>query len=319
MDLKDKNVLVTGGAGFIGSHLVDRLIEESPANMVVVDNLFLGNQRNLNLARQKFPSLRFYEQDASDFKAMEKIIGNERIDVIFNLAIIPLPTSLERPRWTVDVNIALTTVLCELLRQKRYQTLIHFSSSEIYGSAQYVPIDEKHSIHPCTPYAASKAAADLVVLSYQNTFGLDAATVRPFNNFGPRQNDAKYAGIIPIVINKALAGEPITIYDDGEQTRDFIFVKETADAAVRIYEDPATRGQTINVASGREVSINALVRELLSVLTVDVPIIHQEARPGDVRRHCGGIELARKLIGFQPKTALRAGLIETVEWYKHGR
>lgn len=319
MDLKDKSVLVTGGAGFIGSHLVDRLTEESPANLIVVDNLFLGNKKNLSPAMRNFPSLRLYEQDASDFKAMEKIIGKEAIDVVFNLAIIPLPTSLERPRWTVDVNVALTTVLCELLRQGRFKSLIHFSSSEIYGSAQYVPIDEKHPIHPCTPYAASKAAADLVVLSYQNTFGLDATTVRPFNNFGPRQNDAKYAGIIPIVINKALAGEPITIFDDGEQTRDFIFVKETADATVRIFKEPATRGQTINVASGCEVSINALVRELLSVLNVDVPIIHKEARPGDVRRHCGGIELAKKLIGFQPKTALRAGLIETVEWYKHGK
>lgn len=319
MNIKGKNVLITGGAGFIGSHLVDRIVQDFPANLVVVDDLFLGKKSNLFQAIEAFPALKFYQQDASDFEAMEKIFNNEKIEVVFNLAVIPLPTSLERPRWTVEINVALTTVLCELLRQNRYQTLIHFSSSEIYGSAQYVPIDEKHPIHPCTPYAASKAAADLVVLSYQNTFKMDTATVRPFNNFGPRQNDGQYAGIIPIVINKALGGEPITIYDDGEQTRDFVFVKEVADATVKVYENPATRGKTINLASGHEVSINSLVREILNILNADVPILHKASRPGDVRRHCGGIELAKKLIDFKPKTALKEGLIETIEWYKNGK
>lgn len=316
LKLTGKSVLVTGGAGFIGSHLVDRIVRESPSKLVLVDNLFLGKETNLDQARQAFPALKFYRQDASDYEAMKRIIADEDVEVVFNLAVVPLPTSLERPRWTVDTNVAITTVACELLRENCYQTLIHFSSSEAYGSAQYVPMDEKHPLLPSTPYAASKAAGDHVVLSYCKTFGIDAAIVRPFNNFGPRQNEGTYAGVIPIVIRAALRGEPVIIYDDGEQTRDFIFVREVADAAVRVYEEPATRGQVVNIATGQELSINRLVREILGILDADVPIVYEAPRPGDVRRHCGAIGLTRKLIGFQPHITLNDGLIETVAWYR---
>lgn len=314
--LQRKSVLVTGGAGFIGSHLVDRIIQESPANLAVVDNLFLGKEENLDQARQAFPTLKFYRQDASDYAAMKRIITAEGVEAVFSLAVVPLPTSLERPRWTVDTNVAITTVACELLREGYYQTLIHFSSSEAYGSAQYVPMDEKHPLVASTPYAASKAASDHVVLSYWKTFGIDAAIVRPFNNFGPRQNEGAHAGVIPVIIRAALRGDPATIYGDGEQTRDFIFVREVADAAVRVYEEPATRGQVINIATGQELSINRLVREILAILDADVPIVHDAPRAGDVRRHCGAVDLARRLIGFQPHVALNDGLIETVDWYR---
>jgi len=314
--LTGKSVLVTGGAGFIGSHLVDRIVQESPGNLVVVDNLFLGKEANLDQAWQVFPALKLYRQDASDYEAMKRTIAAESVEVVFNLAVVPLPTSLERPRWTVDVNVAITTVVCELLREGYYRTLIHVSSSEAYGSARYVPMDEDHPLLPSTPYAAGKAASDHIILSYCKTFGIDAAIVRPFNNFGPRQNEGTYAGVIPIVIRAALRGEPAIIYGDGEQTRDFIFVRETADAAVRIYEEPATRGQVVNIATGQELSINRLVRAILEILDADVPIVHAAPRPGDVRRHCGAIDLAHRLIGFEPHTALNDGLVETVAWYR---
>ncbi|OGC04159.1 hypothetical protein A2276_06060 [candidate division WOR-1 bacterium RIFOXYA12_FULL_43_27] len=316
MKLSGKSILVTGGAGFIGSHLVDRIIQESPANLVVVDNLFLGKEINLEVARRDYSSLKFYQQDAADYEAMKKIISQERIDIVFNMAVIPLPTSLVRPRWTVEINIAMTTVLCDLLKDEKFKTLIHFSSSEVYGSALRVPIDEDHPLIPCTPYAASKLAADHIVSTYDKTFGLDTVTVRPFNNFGPRQNDGQFAGIIPIVINKALKGEPITIYGDGKQTRDFVFVEDVVDATVEISKNDSTRGQTINLASGIEVAINDLAKEILDILQANVPITHVEARPGDVRRHCGGVLLAKKYINFQPKTKLREGLRKTIEWYK---
>jgi UDP-glucose 4-epimerase len=316
--LAGKSVLVTGGAGFIGSHLVDRLIEDGPSRVTVVDNLFLGKEENLAEARARSGDVRFVNQDATDYEAMAAILAEHRVDVVYNLAVVPLPASLTRPRWSTEHNIELATVPCELLREQRYATLIHFSSSEAYGSAEYVPMDEKHPSTPSTPYAAAKDAGDRIVLSYIHTFGVDAAILRPFNNFGPRQNAGAYAGIIPIVVNRARAGQPIEIYGDGEQTRDYVFVRDTADAAVRTYGEQRTRGRSMNVASGIELTINELVRQLLEALGSDVPVVHVEPRLGDVRRHAADIGLARELIGFEPRTSLREGLAETVAWYLAG-
>jgi UDP-glucose 4-epimerase len=247
---------------------------------------------------------------------MSAIVASERIDVMFNLAVVPLPTSLVNPRWTVDVNLAITTVACELLRQGYYKTLIQFSSSEAYGSAAYIPMDESHPSQPSTPYAASKLGGDLIVLAYRETYGLDVAILRPFNNYGPRQNAGAYAGVIPIVVGRALRGEPIEIYGDGEQTRDFVFVRDTAEAAIRMYETPGSRGLVINLGSGREVSVNELVRLIQGGLGTDVPVAHAPARPGDVRRHLAATERARTVLGFEPATDIEAGLAETLAWYR---
>lgn len=316
LELRDKNILVTGGAGFIGSHLVDALIQEKPGQLIAIDNLFLGKKENLTQALDHYSSLSFIEQDASEYGAMKSIIRKYGIEVIFNLAVIPLPTSLERPKWTVDKNISITTTLCKLAKEREIQTLIHFSSSEAYGSAVNVPMSEEHVLAPSTPYAASKAADDHVVLSFCKTFNIDASILRPFNNYGPRQNDKAYAGIIPIVINRVLNREPIEIFGDGEQTRDFIYVKDTAGAAVAMYNSVGTRGQITNVASGQEISINNLVMKLLKILKAENhPVIHVDPRPGDVRRHCGSIEKARNLFKFNPKTNISDGLEDTVDWY----
>jgi UDP-glucose 4-epimerase len=247
---------------------------------------------------------------------MRDLLEVESVDTVFNLAVIPLPASLERPRWAFKVNVAIASTWCELARLGMYETLIHCSSSEAYGGARYVPMDEDHPLLPETPYAASKAAGDHLVLSYRETFGIDAAIVRPFNNYGPRQNPGAYAGVIPIVIQRALRGDHVVIYGDGEQTRDFIFVAETADGIVRAYEELRTRGQVINLATGQEVSVNRLVREILDILGAYVPIIHEAPRPGDVRRHCGGAGRAQELLGFRSLTPLAQGLVETVSWYR---
>jgi UDP-glucose 4-epimerase len=316
LSVAGRSVLVTGGAGFIGSHLIDRLLLDRPDNVVVVDNLFLGKRANLEPARHAFPGLRLYEEDAADFDAMREILAAEQVDVVFELAVVPLPTSLVRPRWTCDVNLSLATVACELLRQRCFQTLVHFSSSEVYGTARRVPMAEDHPLDPCTPYAASKAGADHVVSSYHRTFGLDVTTVRPFNGFGPRQNEGAYAGIIPIVIRRALAGEPVVVHGDGEQTRDFTFASQIAEAAVRAYGHPATRGRVVNVCSGREVSVNALVSTLLDIVQVEVAVEHAPPRPGDVQRHCGAAGLLEQLTGFRPAGGLELGLEETVRWYR---
>jgi len=316
LSLGGKSVLVTGGAGFIGSHLVDRIITERPSNLVVADNMFLGKRANLEEAAAAYPALRIHEQDVSDYEAMADLLATENVEVVFDLAVIPLPTSLERPRWTVDTNVAMATTMCELLRQGRYRTLVHFSSSEVYGTAQYVPMDELHPLVPLTPYAASKAAADHIVLSYQRSFDVDVAVVRPFNTYGPRQNERAYAGVIPRVVERALQGLPVMVDGDGHQTRDFGYVTDVADAAIRVYEHPATRGRTVNVASGREVSINDLIGRLLEVLGTDLPVLRQDARPGDVRRHLGSSDLLAELTGPRPLRDLSTGLEATVAWYR---
>lgn len=316
MKLRGKRVLVSGGAGFIGSHLVDRLIEEDPAAVVVVDNFFLGQEENLDSALKRSQDTKVCRLDAADLAAMKELIENEKIDVVFNMAVIPLPTSLNYPAWTAKTNIDTALALCDLLRWDNYQTLVHCSSSEVYGTGHVFPMDENQPLLASTPYAASKAAADQLVFSYHRTFGLDTVIVRPFNNFGPRQNDRAYAGIIPIIVANVKRGEPIRIFGDGEQTRDYIFVRETADAFVRAYEEKQTRGKVINIASGVETSINELVRIFLTVMGhPDHPIVYKDARPGDVLRHRGDIQLAEKLFGFKPSVFDTGHVKETVDWY----
>lgn len=317
MRLTNKRILVTGGAGFIGSHLVDQLILEKPERIVVVDDMSLGKEENLADARKAFRGkLKFHRADAGDFAAMEKILKVNRIDVVFHLAAIPLGSSLVQPKADVDSAIRMATTICELQRLKRFRTLIAFSTSEVYGTAQYVPIDERHPLGAHTPYAAAKAGADLVVMSYVTTFGIDAAIVRPFNNYGPRQNEGNYAGVIPITIKRILEGKTPILNGDGSQTRDFLYVGDTARTTIEIYENPKTRGLALNLGSGKEISMKDLVAEIARQLRWSKPPLRRKPRPGDVQRLLADMRLARKVIGFKPRTSFRDGLRETVQWYE---
>lgn len=316
MNLKNKSVLVTGGAGFIGSYLVDRLVKEEPENLVVVDNFFLGKESNLNKAKENYSDLKIYNQDASDYETMRKIMKNESIDAMFNLAVIPLPASLTKPRWAFEQNVNITLSICELARNDYFDTLIHFSSSEAYGTSEYAPMDEKHPLNGTTPYAASKAASDQLVFSYCKTFGIEASIIRPFNNYGPRQNEASYAGIIPLTIKRILNDEAPVIYGDGKQTRDYLYVADTANAAIDMYNSKSTRNKVLNIASGKEISIEILVKIIAKYLDCEKPIVYEKERPGDVRRHIANIYLAEDLINFKPTTSLEEGLKLTVDWYK---
>lgn len=315
--LTGRSVLITGGAGFIGSHLVDRVIRDEPRKIVVVDNFFLGNEGNLAAALTARPDLEVIRLDASDLAAMQDVVTSHRIDAVFDLAVVPLPTSLTYPAWTVRTNVGIATTFCELARRGLVQRLIHCSSSEAYGTARYVPMDEGHPHDAITPYAASKSAADHIIDSYVQTFGIDATVVRPFNNFGPRQNPGSYAGIIPTVVRRVSSGLPVEIHGDGEQTRDFIYAPETADMIVRVFESESARGRVLNIASGVETSVNELVRRLLAALDApDHPVEHVDARPGDVRRHCADVSLARKLLDYEPRELSDEDLAETVRWYR---
>ena len=316
MSVKNKSVLVTGGAGFIGSHLVDRLIKEEPENLVVVDNLFLGKEANLEEARENYPNLKIYNQDASDYETMSEIMKNEGTEVVFNLAVIPLPASLTKPRWAFEQNVNITLTICELARNDYFDTLIHFSSSEAYGTSEYAPMDEKHPLNGTTPYAASKAASDQLVYSYCKTFGIEAAIIRPFNNYGPRQNEGSYAGVVPLTIKRILNNEAPVIYGDGKQTRDYLYVTDTANAAIDVYDSKNARVKVLNIASGKEISIETLIKLIAKYLNCDKQIVYERERPGDVRRHIANIYLAEDLIGFKPTVSPKEGLKLTVEWYK---
>lgn len=316
MSLKNKSVLVTGGAGFIGSHLVDALILEEPEKIIVVDNFFLGKNENLADAQKNCNSLKVYNQDASEYEKMKTIFDSEGIDVVFDLAVIPLPASLEKPAWTFRHNLDMTLTMCELARNDLFKTLIHFSSSEAYGTSISGPMSENHPLNGTTTYAASKASSDLLILSYCRTFGIDASIIRPFNNYGPRQNERSYAGVIPLTIQRILNGEAPVIQGDGKQTRDYLYVTDTAKAAIEIYNHKNSRGRILNIASGKEVSIKYLIEFIMDYLGCDKKIIYQPERPGDVRRHIANIYLAEDLIGFHPLVKFEEGLKTTIKWYK---
>ena len=318
--LSGQKVLVTGGAGFIGSHLCDRIALDNPAELVVIDNLFLGRESNIEKARAACRRFVFYKESVADTVRLREILKNHQPDIIFNLSVIPLPKSLELPGWSADENWKMTLNLCECWREGIFETLVHFSSSEVYGTALVVPMTEGHPLMPHTPYAASKAATDHLVFSYMTTFNLDAVVLRPFNNYGPRQNKGGYAGLIPIVIDRVLKNEMIEVSGDGMQTRDFIFVEDTADATVRAYQNREAHRKTFNLCSGVETSVNTIVSKILKITNSKVPVRHIEMRPGDISRHCGDATLARETLGFAPQCDLDFGLNRTVEWYRsqHG-
>jgi len=317
LNLEDHRVLVAGGAGFIGSHLVDRLIKEKPKRLIVVDNFCFGDGKikNLDTAKKSYPSLKIVRADASKYSLMKQVLKNESIDVVFDLAVVCLPASLVYPRATFDVNCSIASVFCELLRKDCYQVLIHFSSSEVYGDATEVPMNENHSLKPSTPYAASKIAADHLILSYVKTFGVESSIVRPFNVMGPRQNAGTYAGVIPATVQRILSRESPVIDGDGFQTRDYTYVTDVADAAVRVYCVKATRGKVLNIASGKEVKIKDLVTRIAQLMNCTSPIVHGDPRQGDVQRFVGSNALAKELIDYVPKVSFDEGLTKTVDWY----
>jgi len=316
MKLEGKRIMVTGGAGFIGSHLVDRLIKENPEKIMIIDNFFLGKQRNIEAAMKESDTVKLYYQDAGHYEKMQNLLKMEKIDVVFNMAVVPLLTSHDLPKITCEDNLNIALTMLELQREGYYETLIHISSSEAYGSALVTPMDETHPLNPTTPYAASKAASDLLVQSYHNTFKVDVSIARPFNNFGPRQNEGSYAGIVPITIERVLSGKPPIVYGDGLQTRDYIYVKDVVEGLIKLYGCQESRGKVVNLATGKEITILEIANAIKNETGFEGEIDFQPERKADVRRHCGDITLAKELIDFSPQTSFKDGIKETVSWYK---
>ncbi|WP_397377495.1 NAD-dependent epimerase/dehydratase family protein [Pseudomonas sp.] len=308
-----KGILVTGGAGFIGSHLVDRLLAEGAAHVVVIDNLFVGSEDNLAEALAS-GKVTFYRDDAELNTSLEYIFTNHAIDLVFNCATKALNYSFLNPANAFDTNVKVVLNLLELQRRRLFKTLCHFSTSEVYGSAVYEPMDEAHPRNPTTTYAAGKAAADMAVESYVRMFGLDAYIVRPFNNYGPRQNHkGMLAGVIPITAVRLLTGGTPEIHGEGTQSRDFIYVHDTVDAVVKLHA-VLPSGDTVNISTDNQISINELIPRICAHYGYSGEILRKPARHSDVLSHNASNEKVKGLIQYS-LTPFDKGLAETLAWY----
>ncbi len=323
MNVSEKGIIVTGGCGFIGSHLVDHLLTKNPRKIIVIDNLFHGPNQIKKIPEWPTDKVEIRIHDAQNWAKTKQAIEDIQAEIVFNLAVAPLPHSLIEPEENFKNNVDITLNLLDLLQRGVYKRLVHFSSSEVYGSCQIAPMDETHPLSPSTVYAASKAACDLLVQSYVKTHGCNAVIIRPFNNYGPRQNEGTYAGVIPRTITRLMRGEKAEIYGSGFQTRDYIFVKDTAEAAI-IVAEKGVAGEVYNVSSEMAIQISYLIAEIIEMMaskgwiknnlfedTIDM--IH-EWRVGDVMNHIGDCKKL-KALGYKPQTDFLEGLEKTIEYY----
>ncbi|WP_263833673.1 SDR family NAD(P)-dependent oxidoreductase [Sulfurospirillum oryzae] len=311
--IQNNVVLVTGGAGFIGSHLVDRLILEGAKEIIVVDNLFLGNEDNIKNALSK--GVIFYKDDIEITSSLDYIFERHEIDIVFNCATKALNYSFVNPKNAFDTNVNGILNLLEHQRKKHFKTLVHFSTSEVYGSAIYEPMDEQHPLNPTTTYAAGKAAADIALKSWVNMFNLDAFIVRPFNNYGPRQNHKGYlAGVIPITAYRILKGISPEIHGTGLQSRDFIYVLDTVDAIIKLYPLMKT-ADSINISTDGQISMKDIIYKIANLMEYKGEILNKPARGADVECHNASNEKIKSMINYQ-LTSFDDGMVATLQWYK---
>lgn len=305
---------MTGGAGFIGSHLVDRLLAEGAREVIVIDNLFTGDESNLESALKSGRAVR-YRDDAEFSTSLEFIFARHRIDIVFNCATKALNYSFLNPANAFSTNVNVALNLLELQRRGLFKTLCHFSTSEVYGSAVYEPMDEAHPKNPTTTYAAGKVAADHAVESYVRMFDLDAYIVRPFNNYGPRQNYKGYlAGIIPITAWRILNGIAPELHGEGLQSRDFIYVYDTVDAVIKLH-GVMPAGESVNISTDNQISIRDLLYKICQEMSYAGEIQRKPERKSDVLCHNASNEKIRSMIEYS-LTPFDIGLHETLAWYR---
>jgi len=310
-------ILITGGGGFIGSHLAEFFVKKGCETIILDDftNANLNNIRGL----LRFKNFMLVKEDVRNFDLLKEI--SKDVNAIFHLAAqIHVDKSVIYPTLTFEVNTIGTLNVLEAARQNRVDKVVYASSSEVYGTAKYVPMDEEHPLNPSSPYAASKAAADRLCFSYYNTYGLNVVIVRNFNTFGPRQKNMGYASAIPMFIRRVLQTKPPIIFGDGKQTRDYLYVKDAIEAYNLVYDNfEDVVGEAINFGTGKEIEIKALAEKIIKLCEVDnlVPI-HTDPRPGEVRRLCADISKARKKLGFNPKWNLDEAVKEYIGHMKAG-
>ena len=306
-------VLVTGGAGFIGSHLVRRLLTEGHS-VRVLDNLATGFRHNLE---EVADSIEFIEGDICDLQACSN--ASKGIDAVFHVAALPsVPRSLADPMGTHNTNVNGTLNLLESARQHGVRRFVYSSSSSAYGDTPQLPKVESMEPLPRSPYAAAKLSGELYTLAYARAGLIDGVALRYFNVFGPRQDpNGPYAAVIPLVFRAVLTNSPITIFGDGRQTRDFTYVDNVVDAnMLGAFEDAGrVSGNVVNIGTGSRISLLDLIALAEEVTGKRITIRHLPDRAGDVRDSQAGLERARAVLGYQPKVAVRDGMARLWEWY----
>lgn len=317
MKLKGKRVLVTGSEGFIGSHLTERLVELGAEVTALVQYNSFNNWGWIDTFDKNIKdSINVVTGDIREYDGIKRIIKGQ--EVVFHLAaLIAIPYSYLSPMAYVRTNVEGTTNVLEACREYGVQKIVHTSTSETYGTALYVPIDEKHPIQGQSPYSASKIGADKIAESFYRSFDLPVATIRPFNTYGPRQSAR---AVIPTIISQILSGKRKIKLGSLTPTRDFNYVKDTADAFIKIAESDKTVGQVLNAGSNYEISIGNLAQKIVDIIGEKVEIVCDDERlrpeKSEVNRLWADNTKIRELTDWSPKYTLDAGLKETIKWIK---
>lgn len=318
MNLLDKRVLVTGAGGFIGSHLVEALVKKGCKVQAFVHYNSFNRWGWLDYVDKKIKdSVEIFAGDIRDPNGIKEAIKN--IDVVFHLAaLIGIPYSYHSPDTYVDTNVKGTLNILQAARELEVEKVVHTSTSEVYGTAQFVPITEKHPINPQSPYAATKAGADFLALTFYRSFELPVAIIRPFNTYGPRQSAR---AIIPTIIAQILSGKRKIKIGSLHPTRDLTYVEDTAEGFMKVAESGSSIGRVINIGNNAEISIGDLVDLIARLMNVEIEIVTEESRirpeESEVERLWADTEKAKELSGWSPEHTLEEGLKETIKWFSN--
>lgn len=314
MNLSNKKILITGADGFIGSHLTEMLVQKG-AKVKALSYYNSFNYWGWLEVLDCLNDIEVVSGDVRDPHFCKEIIKD--IDVVFHLAaLIAIPYSYVAPDSYVDTNIKGTLNICQAAKENGCERVIHTSTSEVYGTAQYVPIDEKHPLQPQSPYSASKIGADQMAMSFHLAFGLPVTIARPFNTFGPRQSAR---AVIPTIIGQIAAGKKQIKLGDLSPTRDFNYILDTCRGFIALAESNKTIGDVINIGSGVEISIGDTLSLIKKIMNSDVEFITDEQRlrpkQSEVFRLCCDNTKLHELTGFLPEYSLKKGLKETIDWF----
>jgi nucleoside-diphosphate-sugar epimerase len=303
--------LVTGGAGFIGSHLVERLVKDG-GRVRVMDNFVTGKRENIAPFTGKIDLV---EGDMADPEVCKRACAGVRV-VLHEAALPSVPKSVADPVASHRSNIQGTFNLLIAAKDAKVQRFVYAGSSSAYGESETLPKVESMASSPLSPYAVQKLTGEYYCTVFARCYGLQTLTIRYFNVFGPRQDPkSQYAAAIPAFITAILENRPPTVYGDGEQTRDFTYIDNVVDANLLAVKARETRGEVINVACGESISINAIINEINAALGKNVHPTYVAPRPGDIKHSWADISLASKVIGFKPTVSFRDGLKKAIDWY----